>query len=81
MDKFDPNPILANINKLKPYMSLEATLKRLEVQVQGGRDGKSGAPQEKKFNLTSHKNLQNQNLKLSILQDQKFQHHIKIYRY
>jgi hypothetical protein len=56
MDKFDPNPILANINKLKPYMSLEATLKGLEVQIQGGRDGKSGAPQEKKLNLTSHKN-------------------------
>jgi hypothetical protein len=56
MDKFDPNPILLNINKLKPYMSLEATLKGLEVQIQGGRDGKSGVPQEKKFTLTSHKN-------------------------
>jgi hypothetical protein len=56
MDKFDPNPILANINKLKPCMSLEATLKGLEVQIQGGRDGKSGAPQKEKINLTSHKN-------------------------
>ncbi len=47
MDKFDPNPILANINKLIPYMYLEATLKGLEVQIQGGIDGKVGHPKKK----------------------------------
>jgi len=28
MDKFDPNHILVNINKLKPYMFLDLTLFR-----------------------------------------------------
>jgi hypothetical protein len=39
MDKFNPNPILVNINKLKPYIFLDLTLKGLEVRIQGERDG------------------------------------------
>jgi hypothetical protein len=39
VDKFDPNPILVNINKLKPYRFQDTTAsKGLESKVKGGRD-------------------------------------------
>ncbi len=39
IDKFDPNPILVNINKLKPYWFQDTTAsKRLESIVEKGRD-------------------------------------------
>ncbi len=39
IDKFDPNPILVNINKLKPYWFQDTiTSKGLESIVKKGRD-------------------------------------------
>jgi hypothetical protein len=39
IDKFDPNPILVNINKLKPYRFQDpTTYKGLESTVKRGRD-------------------------------------------
>jgi hypothetical protein len=39
VDKFDPNPILVNINKLKPYRFQDTTPSRgLESIVERGRD-------------------------------------------
>jgi hypothetical protein len=35
LDKFDPNPILVIINKLKPYIFLGSGPRGLEVQIQG----------------------------------------------
>ncbi len=53
MDKFDPNHILVNIKKLKPYMFLDLALVRgLEAQIQGCRYGIIGIPQGKNSNLT-----------------------------
>jgi hypothetical protein len=38
-DKFDPNPILVNINKLKPYWFQDSSaLKGLKLVVEKGRD-------------------------------------------
>jgi hypothetical protein len=34
--KFEPNPILANINKFEPYRYLRKALKRLETTIEGG---------------------------------------------
>jgi hypothetical protein len=36
VDKFDTNPLLVNVNKLKPYWHLKLTLNRLESQIEGG---------------------------------------------
>jgi hypothetical protein len=36
IDKFEPNPILVNINKLKPYRYLGKVLKGLEATIEGG---------------------------------------------
>jgi hypothetical protein len=39
IDKFDPNPILININKLKPYWFQDSTTsKGLESTIESGRD-------------------------------------------
>jgi hypothetical protein len=39
IDKFDPNPILVNINKLKPYQFQDTTAsKGLESTFERGRD-------------------------------------------
>ncbi len=36
IDKFEPNPILVNINKLKPYKYLGKNSKGLEATIEGG---------------------------------------------
>jgi hypothetical protein len=36
IDKFEPNPILVNINKFKPYRYLGKAFRRLEVTIEGG---------------------------------------------
>jgi hypothetical protein len=38
IDKFDPNCILVNINKLKPYQMHEETPRRLEAQIERGKE-------------------------------------------
>jgi len=39
VDKFDPNPILVNVNKLKPYQFQDTNVSRgLESIVERGRD-------------------------------------------
>jgi hypothetical protein len=39
IDKFDPNPILVNINKIKPYEFQDIIVsKRLESTIEKGRD-------------------------------------------
>ncbi len=38
VDKFDTNPLLVNVNKLKPYWHSELTPNGLESQIEGGRD-------------------------------------------
>jgi hypothetical protein len=37
IDKFEPNPILVNINKSKPYKYLGKALRGLKVTIEGGR--------------------------------------------
>ncbi len=37
MDKFDPNPVLVNINKLKPYVPYDDNTRRLVSEFQGGK--------------------------------------------
>jgi hypothetical protein len=37
MDNFDPEPIMVNIDKLKPCMFLDLVPKGLEVQIQRGK--------------------------------------------
>jgi len=39
-DKFEPNPILVNINKLKPIKYLGKVPKGLEATIEGGREHK-----------------------------------------
>jgi hypothetical protein len=36
IDKFEPNPILVNINKLKTYRYLDKAPKGLEATIKGG---------------------------------------------
>jgi len=36
IDKFEPNPILVNINKLKPYRYLGQVPRGLETTIKGG---------------------------------------------
>ncbi len=38
VDKFDTNPLLVNVNKLKPYWHLELTPNGMESKIEGGRD-------------------------------------------
>jgi hypothetical protein len=40
IDKFEPNPILVNINKLKPYRYLGQAPKGLETIIKGGGEQK-----------------------------------------
>ncbi len=40
IDKFEPNPILANINKLKTYKYLNQVPKGLEAIIKGGGEHK-----------------------------------------
>jgi hypothetical protein len=40
IDKFEPNPILVNINKLKPYRYLDKAPRGLEATIEGGREHK-----------------------------------------
>jgi hypothetical protein len=40
IDKFEPNPILVNINKLKPFQHLDKTPKGLEATIKGEREHK-----------------------------------------
>jgi hypothetical protein len=40
IDKFEPNPILVNINKLKPYWYLDKILKGLKVTIERGGEHK-----------------------------------------
>ncbi len=37
MDKFDPNHVLVNVNKLKPYVPYDNNTKGLVFKFQGGR--------------------------------------------
>ncbi len=47
IDKFEPNPILVNINKLKPYWYLGKTPRGLEATIEGG--GKHKEDSQKDF--------------------------------
>jgi hypothetical protein len=40
IDKFEPNPILVNINKLKPYWYLGQAPKGLEATIERGGEHK-----------------------------------------
>jgi hypothetical protein len=40
IDKFEPNPILVNINKFKPYWYLGKALRTLEATIKGGGEHK-----------------------------------------
>jgi hypothetical protein len=47
MDKFDPNLVLVNVNKLKPYVPYGSNTKRLVFKFQGGeREGTTLKTQE-----------------------------------
>jgi hypothetical protein len=49
-DKFDPNPILVNVNKLKPHWKLELIPSGLEFWLEGGKEGKLKVSQLKNLN-------------------------------
>ncbi len=56
IDKFDPNPILVNINKLKPYWFQHTiTSKELELIVETGRDTTNT---KKRFHIATLNNAQ-----------------------
>jgi hypothetical protein len=46
MDKIDTNPLLVNINKLKPYQHLELTPYGLETKIEKRRDVSVRVPQQ-----------------------------------
>jgi hypothetical protein len=54
IDKFEPNPILMNISKLKPYRYLGKTLWRLEATIEREREHKEDS--QKGFWYGSTKN-------------------------
>ncbi len=56
IDKFHPNLILVNVNKLKPYRFYNLILKGLEAQMQGGRDAINGSPQGNITKISSKEN-------------------------
>ncbi len=67
IDKFDPNPISVNINKLKPYWFQDITAFRgLESIVEKGRDI---ANAETGFNIATLENVQGTCTKFSLLMD------------
>jgi hypothetical protein len=67
IDKFDPNPILVNINKSKPYQFQDTIAsKGLESIIKWGRDITNT---EIGFNVPTLENAQNINTKISFLGD------------
>jgi predicted P-loop ATPase len=67
INKFDPNPILVNINKLKPYQFQDTTASRgLESIIERGRDTTNT---KIRFNTTTLENAQGINTKFSFLVD------------
>jgi len=65
IDKFDPNPILVNINKLKPYWFQDITFFRgLESTIKRGRDTTNT---EIRFNIVTLENVQGTCTKFSFL--------------
>ncbi len=47
VDKFEPNPILVNINKFKPYQYLGQVPIGLEVTIEGGGEHKEDSENKK----------------------------------
>jgi predicted P-loop ATPase len=67
VNRFDPNPILVNINKLKPYRFQDTTASRgLESIVERGRDTTNT---EIRFNTTTLEYARGTNTKFSFLVD------------
>jgi hypothetical protein len=46
IDKFELNPILVNINKLKPYQYLGQAHKKLEATIKGGGEHKEDSRED-----------------------------------
>jgi len=44
--KFDPNPILVNINKLKIYRTLDVASQKMEATTKGGRNNLMAIPHQ-----------------------------------
>jgi hypothetical protein len=48
IDKFEPNPILVNINKLKPYQYLGQAPRGLVATIKGGKEHENSENKENK---------------------------------
>lgn len=67
MDKIDTNPLLVNINKLKPYQHLELTPYGLEAKIEKGRDVSVRVPQQWNGKISDSTTWSDSNSKLEVV--------------